>query len=64
MNNHFTITINDDNGVRQFNLHQIMKKAILYVIFFGGAVTLIAVGTILYLNYAIMRAKSGPKNDM
>ncbi|DAB27617.1 MAG: peptidase M23 [Sulfurimonas sp. RIFOXYD12_FULL_33_39] len=53
MNNHFTITINDDNGVRQFNLHQIMKKAILYVIFFGGAVTLIAVGTILYLNYAV-----------
>lgn len=53
MNNHFTITINDDNGVRQFNLHQIIKKAVLYVVLFGGIVTVIAVGTILYLNHAV-----------
>jgi murein DD-endopeptidase MepM/ murein hydrolase activator NlpD len=53
MNNHFTITINDDNGVKQFNLHQIIKKAILYVILFGAIVTLMAVGTILYLNHAV-----------
>jgi len=53
MNNHFTITINDDNGVRQFNLHQIVKKAIWYVLGFVGFVALIAVGTILYLNYAV-----------
>jgi len=53
MNNHFTITINDDNGVKQYKLHQIIKKAILYVILFGGIVTLIAVGTILYLNHAV-----------
>ncbi|ABB44845.1 Peptidase M23B [Sulfurimonas denitrificans DSM 1251] len=53
MNNHFTLTINDDNGVRQFKLHQIIKKSILYILLFGGAVTLIAVGTILYLNHAV-----------
>ncbi len=53
MNNHFTITINDDNGVRQFNLHQIVKKVIWYVFGFIGFVALVAVGTILYLNYAV-----------
>ncbi|MDA7817635.1 M23 family metallopeptidase [Sulfurimonas sp.] len=53
MDNHFTITINDDNGVRQFNLHQIMKKSILYVIAFIFSVGFMAVGTILYLNYEV-----------
>ncbi len=53
MNNHFTITINDDNGVRQFNLHQIVKKMILYIVSFVGFIALIAVATILYLNYSV-----------
>ncbi len=53
MNNHFTITINDDNGVRQFNLHQIVKKIIWYIFGFIGFVALVAVGTILYLNFAV-----------
>jgi len=53
MNNHFTITINDDNGVKQFNLHQIMKKAILYAVSFLMVVALIAVGTIFYLNHSV-----------
>lgn len=53
MDNHFTVTINDDNGVRQFNLHHIVKKAILYAVVFLGFVTLIAVGTILYLNHSV-----------
>jgi len=53
MDNHFTITINDDNGVRQFNLHQIMKKAVLYVVAFLGFIALSAVGTILYLNSSV-----------
>lgn len=55
MNNHFTITINDDNGVRQYNLHQFVKKAIFYAVLFLGSVALIAVGTILYLNSQIDR---------
>lgn len=53
MNNHFTITIHDDNGVKQFNLHKIIKKAILYAAMFLGTVALIAVATILYLDYKV-----------
>jgi len=53
MDNHFTITINDDNGVRQFNLHQAVKKGIWYVFGFIAFVALFAVATILYLNYAV-----------
>lgn len=53
MNNHFTITINDDNGVKQFNLHQIVKKFLWYIAMFIGFVGLVAVGTILYLNDSV-----------
>lgn len=53
MNNHFTITINDDNGVRQFNLHQVIKKVAVHLVLFIGIVTVVAVGTILYLNYVV-----------
>ncbi|NOR57992.1 MAG: peptidoglycan DD-metalloendopeptidase family protein [Sulfurimonas sp.] len=53
MNDHFTITINDDHGVKQFNLHQIVKKGIWYIALFVGFIALIAVGTILYLNYSV-----------
>lgn len=53
MNDHFTITINDDHGVRQFNLHQIVKKGIWYIALFIGFIGLIAVGTILYLNNSV-----------
>ena len=53
MNNHFTITINDDNGVKQFNLHKIIKKAIFYAVLFIVTIALIAIGTILYLNYTV-----------
>ncbi len=53
MNNHFTVTINDDNGVQQFNLHQFVKKAIVYALLFLGFVALVAVGTIYYLNDSV-----------
>jgi murein DD-endopeptidase MepM/ murein hydrolase activator NlpD len=53
MNNHFTITINDDNGVKQFNIHQIMKKAIFYVVLTFGLIGLVGVGTILYLDSSV-----------
>ena len=53
MYNHFTITINDDNGVKQFNLHKFVKKAVLYALIFLGFIALSAVGTILYLNSAV-----------
>ncbi len=53
MDNHFTITINDDNGVRQFNLHQAVKKAIWYIFGFIVFIAFFAVTTILYLNYTV-----------
>jgi len=53
MNNHFTITINDDNGVRQFNMHQIVKKLVWYVLGFLTFIGLFAVGTIIYLDYSV-----------
>ena len=53
MNNHFTVTINDDNGVKQFNIHQFVKKAILYAVIFLGFIALSAIGTILYLNSSV-----------
>lgn len=53
MNNHFTITIHDDNGVKQFNLHKIIKKAVFYAVLFIATIALVAVGTILYLDYAV-----------
>ncbi len=53
MNNHFTVTIHDDNGVRQFNVHRFMKKALIYALLFIITLVFIAVGTILYLNNTI-----------
>jgi murein DD-endopeptidase MepM/ murein hydrolase activator NlpD len=53
VNNHFTITIHDDNGVKQFNLHNFVKKAIFYAVMFLIAVGFIAVSTILYLDYSV-----------
>ena len=50
MDSHFTVTIHDDNGVKQYNLHNFVKKAILYAVLFLGVVGLISIGTILYLN--------------
>ncbi len=50
MDNHFTITIHDDNGIKQVNLHQFVKSVLFYTIVFFGIIALIAVGTILYLD--------------
>jgi len=62
MNNHFTITINDDNGVKQFNLHKIIKKAIFYAVLFIVTIAFIAVATILYLNYTVDEIEIKHKN--
>jgi len=53
VNDHFTITITDDNGVKQFNLHHFVKQAIIYALGFIGALALISVATMLYLNYSV-----------
>ncbi len=53
MDNHFTVTIHDDNGVKQFNVHRLVKKAIFYALLFVMSMVIIAVGTILYLNNSV-----------
>ncbi|MFA6197273.1 MAG: M23 family metallopeptidase [Sulfurimonas sp.] len=53
MDNHFTITIHDDNGVQQYNLHHFVKKAILYVAMFLGFIAFVSVMTIFYLNHEV-----------
>jgi len=50
MDNHFTVTIHDDQGVRQFNVHKLVKKVLLYTFGFIVTVFIIAAGTILYLD--------------
>jgi len=53
VNNHFTVTIHDDNGVKQFNVHHFVKKALLYASVFIMTMVFIAVGSILYLNDSV-----------
>ena len=53
MDNHFTITIHDDNGVKQIHLHQFVKKAMLYTLAFIALLIIIAVSTILYLDDSV-----------
>jgi len=62
MDNHFTVTINDDNGVRQFNLHQIVKKIIWYVLGFLTFIGMIAIGTIIYLDYSVEQIEKKRQN--
>ena len=50
MNNHFTVTIHDDNGVKQYNLHHFVKRALLYAALFLGTLGVISLGTIVYLD--------------
>jgi len=53
VNDHFTITITDDNGVKQFNLHHFVKQAIIYALGFLGALALISIATMLYLDSSV-----------
>lgn len=53
MDKHFTVTIHDENGVKQFNIHKIVKKALVYAFGFVLSMVLIATGTIIYLDYSV-----------
>lgn len=53
MDKHFTITIHDENGVKKFNVHKLLKKFFFYLLALLISIGLMAVGTILYLNYSI-----------
>lgn len=58
MNNHFTVTITDEYGVKQFNLHKFIKKAFFYTLLFMLTIAFIAVGTILYLDSSVNKLQN------
>lgn len=53
MDNHFTVTIHDDNGVKQIHLHKFVKQVMLYAFAFIAVMIIIAVSTILYLDASV-----------
>ncbi len=53
MENRFTVTIHDVHGVRQFNLHKIIKKIILYVGIAGVVLTIAAVSMVIFLKSSL-----------
>jgi len=58
VNKHFTITIHDENSVRQFNFHSFAKKVLQYALAFILLMVFIATGTILYLNSSVDKIKA------
>lgn len=53
MHDHFTVTIDDHNGVTHFNLHRFVKKFLLYLTLSILTTIFIGVTTILYLNHSV-----------
>jgi len=53
MDKHFTITIHDENGVKKFNVHKLLKKFFFYLLALLISIGILAVGTILYLDYSV-----------
>lgn len=53
MDKHFTITIHDENGVKKFNVHKLLKKFFFYLLALIISMGLFAMGTIIYLNNSV-----------
>ncbi len=53
MDNHFTITIHDDHGVKQLNLHKVIKKILLYSALFIIGIFVVGGGIIVYLDLEV-----------
>ena len=58
MHSHFTITITDENGLKQYNLNRIIKKIVLYAILFLAFFIFFAVVTIYYMNKSVEESKA------
>lgn len=50
---HYTVTIHDENGVRQFNLHKTTKKIFFYASIFLFSIGILATSVIVYLNVSL-----------
>ena len=53
MRNRFTVTIHDENGVKQFNLHQAIKKVALYAALSLVGFFIAGAAIIIFLNSAL-----------
>ena len=53
MHNHFTITIHDEHGVKQFNIHQIIKRFGIYLLGFILFIFASSALSIAYLNTSV-----------
>lgn len=49
MDDHFTITIHDDKGVKQFNVHNLLKRFMWYGISLFGIILFVGWGASLYM---------------
>ncbi len=58
MHNQFTITIHDEHGVKQFNVHQIVKKFGIYLFSFVLTIFALAAFSIAYLNASVDKVQS------
>jgi murein DD-endopeptidase MepM/ murein hydrolase activator NlpD len=58
MNNHCTITITDEDGVKQYNLSKIIKKTILYAVLVVLFSIVVSFGTIYYLNKSVEESEA------
>lgn len=58
MHNQFTITIHDEHGIKQFNIHQIIKRAGIYVLIFILFIFALAAFSIAYLNNSVDRIQT------
>jgi murein DD-endopeptidase MepM/ murein hydrolase activator NlpD len=57
LDEHFSITLCDANGVKQFNLNNFIKKIIFYTLIFFLLVAMVIVGSIFYLKHAVDKAE-------
>ncbi|MFC2074501.1 M23 family metallopeptidase [Campylobacterota bacterium] len=58
MHNQFTITIHDEHGIKQFNVHQIIKRVGIYLLIFILFIFALAAFSIAYLNTSVDRIQT------
>jgi len=63
MHNQFTITIHDENGVKQFNVHQIVKRFGVYLLGFLLFTFAVSAFSITYLNVSVNKIEK-KKDEM
>jgi len=58
LHNQFTITIHDEHGIKQFNIHQIVKRFGMYVLGFVVFIFALAAFSIAYLNTSVNKIET------